>query len=72
MADRKKVDIGIGLQVVQARMTEDELKRLREAVERGDGWFDLETEDGILMLNLGIVGFLNVAGAPHRVGFRED
>jgi hypothetical protein len=72
MAERKKVEIGLGLQVVSARLSDEELGRLREAVERGEGWFDLETEDGTLMVNLGVVVFLKVAGAPHTVGFRQD
>jgi hypothetical protein len=73
MADeRKKVEIGLGLQVVSARLTEDELKRLRGAVESGEGWFDLETEDGTLAINLAVVVFLKVAGAPHTIGFRQE
>ncbi|MGI8462302.1 MAG: hypothetical protein ACR2OC_11825 [Solirubrobacterales bacterium] len=72
MADKKKVEIGLGVaQVVSARLTEDELKRLREAVERGEGWFDLETDDGTLVINIAVVVFIKVAGAPHSVGFRE-
>jgi len=73
MAERKKVEIGLGVaQVVSARLTDDELARLREAVERGEGWFDLETDDGTLVINLAVVVFLKVAGAPHSVGFRQD
>ncbi|HEX6116323.1 MAG TPA: hypothetical protein VFY99_04435 [Solirubrobacterales bacterium] len=73
MAERKKVEIGLGVaQVVSARLTDEELARLREAVERGEGWFDLETDDGTLVINLAVVVFLKVAGAPHSVGFRQD
>jgi hypothetical protein len=72
MAERKKVEIGLGLQVISARLTDDELARLRKEVERGEGWFDLETEDGTLVINLGVVVFLKVAGAPHTIGFREE
>ena len=73
MAERKKVEIGLGVaQVVSARLTDDELTRLRQAVERGEGWFDLETDDGTLVINLAVVVFLKVAGAPHSVGFRQD
>ena len=71
MAERKKVEIGLGLQVVSARLSDEELGRLREAVERGEGWFDLETEDGTLMINIAVVVFIKVAGAPHQVGFRQ-
>jgi hypothetical protein len=73
MADRKKVEIGLGIgQVVSARLTDDELTRLREAVERGEGWFDLETEDATLVINLATVVFLKVAGAPHTIGFTRE
>jgi hypothetical protein len=70
MAERKKVEIGLGIgQVVSTKLTADELGRLREAVERGDGWFDLETEDATLVINLATVVFVKVAGAPHTIGF---
>lgn len=73
MADRKKVEIGLGIgQVVNARLSGDELSRLREAVERGEGWFDLETEDATLVINLATVVFVKVAGAPHTIGFTGE
>ena len=71
MAERKKVEIGLGLQVVSARLTDDELAKLRAAVEKGEGWFDLETDDGTLVINIAIVVFIKVAGAPHNVGFTD-
>ena len=73
MADRKKVEIGLGIaQVVSARLTDDQLTRLRQAVERGEGWFDLETEDATLVINLATVVFVKVAGAPHTIGFTGE
>ena len=73
MADRKKVEIGLGVaQVVSARLTDDQLSRLREAVERGEGWLDLETEDATLVINLATVVFVKVAGAPHTIGFTGE
>ena len=73
MADRTKVEIGLGVgQVVSARLTDDELRRLREAVERGEGWFDLESEDATLVINLATVVFIKVAGAPHTIGFTGE
>jgi hypothetical protein len=72
MAERKKVEIGLGLQVVSARLTDEELRRLREGVERGEGWFDLETEDGTLVVNIATIIFLKVAGAPHTIGFTGE
>jgi hypothetical protein len=73
MADRKKIEIGLGVgQIVNARLTDEELRRLREAVERGDGWLDLDTEDSTLVINLATVVFIKVAGAPHTIGFTGE
>jgi hypothetical protein len=73
MAERKRVEIGLGIgQVVSTKLTDDELGRLREAVERGDGWLDLETEDATLVINLATVVFVKVAGAPHTIGFTRE
>jgi hypothetical protein len=72
MAERKKVEIGLGVgQIVTARLTDEELQRLRQAVERGEGWLDLETEDATLVINLAVVVFIKVAGAPHTIGFTD-
>ena len=58
MAEAQKVEVGFeGGQVISIRLSEDELKDLREQVEKG-GWHDVKTEDGILALYLGKVAFL--------------
>jgi hypothetical protein len=69
MAEAHKVEIGFeGGQVVSVRMGNDELKQLRKQVEQG-GWYDVETEDGILAVYLGKVAFLRIDSGEHRVGF---
>ena len=69
MADTQKVEIGFeGGQVVAVRLTQDELKALRKQVEKG-GWYDVETEDGILSVYVGKVTFLRIDSGGHRVGF---
>jgi hypothetical protein len=69
MADAQRVEIGFeGGQVVQARLTEDDLKDLRKQLEKG-GWHDLHTEDGVLSIYLGKVAFLRVSSNESRVGF---
>ena len=69
MAEAQRVEIGFeGGQVVSARLTEEKLKDLRRQVEKG-GWYDVETEDGILALYLGKVAFLRIDSGAHRVGF---
>jgi hypothetical protein len=70
MAERTKVEIGFGIgQALSVKLTEAELRELREAVESGSGWFDLQTEDGSVALNLATVVFLRVDAGAHSIGF---
>ena len=70
MAERIKVEIGFGIgQALSVKLTEAELRKLREAVESGSGWFDLQTEDGSVALNLATVVFLRVDSGAHSIGF---
>ena len=73
MAERKRVEIGVGIgQALSVRLTDDELRRLREAVEQGDGWYDLETEDETISLKLATVLFIKVASTPQTIGFSGE
>jgi hypothetical protein len=70
MPETKKVEIGLGVgQVISVRLTVDALRGLRSSVESGSGWFDLETDEGTVAINLATVLFIKVAGAPHSIGF---
>jgi hypothetical protein len=70
MAAAEKVSIGFsGGQVVEVKIDADKLKELRSALEDAKGWFDLETEDGNVSLDLREVVFLRSAAAPHGIGF---
>ena len=67
MAER----ISIGFQAsppVALRVSEAELTKLRDALG-GDGWHDLEGEDGSIRLSLEHVLWLRVERDEHRVGF---
>jgi hypothetical protein len=71
MADVKpqKISIGfLGGQVLSARVTAEELKRLREALGT-EGFHDLTAEDGVVALDLGRVVYVLVDSEEHRVGF---
>jgi hypothetical protein len=69
MAEAQRVEIGFeGGQVVSVRLTEEELKDLRKAVEKG-GWHDVHTDDGVLALYIGKVAFLRIDSGDQRVGF---
>jgi hypothetical protein len=69
MAEAQRVEVGFeGGQVVSVRLTDEELKDLRKAVETAD-WHDVHTEDGVLALDLGKVVFLRIDSGEQRVGF---
>ncbi len=68
--EAKRIEIGFdGGQVVSVRLTDDGLRQLRDAVERANGWHDLETEEGTFSLDLGKVVFVRGAGGSHSIGF---
>jgi len=70
MAETRRIEIGFeGGQVVAIRLTEDGLSDLRKRVEGGDGWHDVESEDGSVAIDLGKVVFVRTLGAPHGIGF---
>ncbi len=65
-----RVEIGFaGGQVVAVRMSDDKVKDLRKALDKADGWADVETEDGDIALDLRQVVFLRGAPGEHRIGF---
>ena len=69
MAEAQRVEIGFeGGQVISARLAEDDLRELRQQLERG-GWHDLHTEDGTIAIYLAKVAFLRIESGAHRVGF---
>ena len=71
MTDDKPQKINIGFdggQVLSARVKPAELTKLRSALG-GDGWHDLEAEDGTVAIALGSVVYVIVAHEEHRVGF---
>jgi hypothetical protein len=69
MAEAQRVEVGFeGGQVVSVRLSDEGLKDLRRQLEHG-GWHDVDTEDGVLSLDLGKVAFLRIDAGEHRVGF---
>jgi hypothetical protein len=72
MAEMKRIEVGFGGgQVMSARVSEDDLKTLREAVQRGHGWLDLDAEDGPVSLDTAQVVFVRTAAAAHTIGFSD-
>lgn len=69
MAEAQRVEIGFeGGQVISARLSDEDLKDLRQRLEQG-GWHDLHTEEGTIALYLGKVAFVRIESGAHRVGF---
>ena len=63
--------ISIGFQAsppLALRVSDEELQRLQDALG-GEGWHDVEGEDGTLRLNLQHVLWLRVERDESRVGF---
>jgi hypothetical protein len=70
MAQENKVEIGFGIgQVLSVKLSDDELKSLRKAVEQGRGWYDLKTPEGSVALNLATIVFIRVADPARGIGF---
>lgn len=70
MAEVKRAEIGFsGGQVVAVRLDEKALGALRKAVETGEGWHDLETDDGTMALDLSRIVFVRVAASAQAIGF---
>jgi hypothetical protein len=70
MAEKERVSIGFsGGQVVEVKFSAVQLKELRKALDKADGWTDLETEDGTVSVDLREVVFLRSAGAHQGIGF---
>lgn len=63
--------ISIGFQSsapLAARVSDDELRKLHDALG-GEGWHDVDAEDGSIRLNLAQVQWLRVERDEQRVGF---
>ncbi len=70
MAAAERVSIGFsGGQVVEVKIDGERLQALRKQLDGGGAWFDLETEEGNVSLDLSQVVFLRSAAAPHGIGF---
>ena len=68
-----RVEIGLGIgQVVSAKLDSGELKDLRKAVESGDGWHEVATEDGKLVINLKTVVFIRIPDQQQSIGFSQS
>jgi hypothetical protein len=66
----RRVEVGFsGGQVILVRLAEKAYEQLRRAVQDGRTWYDVETADGIVAVNLAQVVFVKHESPEHRVGF---
>jgi hypothetical protein len=70
MAETERVSIGFsGGQVVEIRVSSAQLRELRKALEKPEGWTDLASEGGAVSLNLSEIVFLRSTVAHQGIGF---
>jgi hypothetical protein len=67
----QRISIGFhGGQVLSARISDEDLAGLRQALVTGSGgWHELSGEEGKLLLELGRIDYVLVDDDEHRVGF---
>jgi hypothetical protein len=66
----ERVSIGFsGGQVVEVKLEDAKLRDLRKALDKADGWADLDTEEGVVSVDLREVVFIRSAATPHSIGF---
>jgi hypothetical protein len=69
MAESRRVIIGFeGGQVLSTRLSEEVLRDLRSALERG-GWHDVAAEDGSALVYVPKIVYITTDSSEHRVGF---
>jgi hypothetical protein len=70
--DSKRIDIGFqGGQVLPARVKQSSFDGLRNALsdERAERWFELETQDSKIAIDLSQVVYIRIDTDEQRVGF---
>jgi hypothetical protein len=69
MAESRRVIIGFeGGQVLSTRLTEEVLRDLRSALDRG-GWHDVAAEDGSALVYVPKIVYITTDSSEHKVGF---
>jgi hypothetical protein len=72
MAESQRIEIGFnGGQVAAVRLNQEQLDGLRRALDGGNGWHELTSEDGDLALDLRQVVFIKVEAGAHTIGFSD-
>ena len=71
MSDKRRIAIGFHAGgALPLKLEQGKLDELHKAVTGGEnGWYELETDDGTVLLNLGQVIYLRVEKDEQRIGF---
>jgi hypothetical protein len=68
--DAKRVEVGFsGGQSILVRLSAEEHEKLQKAVRDGASWYELDTPDGIVALDLRQVVYVKREAEEHRIGF---
>jgi len=68
--EARQVEVGFsGGQAISVRISQKMYENLRKAVQGGNGWYELESADGLVALNLAQVVFVRLDTGEHKVGF---
>ena len=66
----RSVEIGFsGGQAIALRLSPKAYENLRKDVQRGSGWTEVESADGLVSVDAGAIVFIKVDTGEHRVGF---
>jgi hypothetical protein len=66
----RRVEVGFaGGQAISIRVSEKTYENLRKAVQGGNGWYEVESLEGTIAVNLGQIVFVKLDTGDHRVGF---
>jgi hypothetical protein len=68
--EAKRVEVGFsGGQAIVMRLSESAYSDLRRALKGRSGWYEVDSEDGVVAIDLGQVVFVKSESPEHRVGF---
>jgi hypothetical protein len=68
--DLRRVEVGFaGGQAITLRLPQRAYDNFRKDVQKGGGWTEVESSDGLVSVNLDAVVFMKLDTGEHRVGF---
>jgi hypothetical protein len=68
--ESRRVEVGFsGGQSIVLKLSDRQYDDLRKAVQSRDGWHEVDTDDGIVAVDLSQVVFMKKEPEEHRIGF---